>query len=99
VGEDFLSSLVGALVLVVVMLAVALVVLRRRDDPAEVRRDLERREQRVAERESRLDTEARHLEDRARELGDQHDVLARNAGRARRPGARSAGSCSSRPPA
>ena len=76
-GEEFLSSLVGALVLVVVMLAVALVVLRRRDDPAELRRDLERREQRVAERESRLDTEARHLEDRARELGDQHDVLAR----------------------
>ncbi len=72
-----MSSLVGALVLVVVVLAVALVVLRRRDDPADLRRDLERREQRVAERESRLDTEARHLEDRARELGDQHDVLAR----------------------
>jgi ribonuclease Y len=69
--------LVGALVLVVVVLAVALVVLRRRDDPADLRRDLERREQRVAERESRLDAEARHLEDRARELGDQHDVLAR----------------------
>ena len=75
--EDLLSSLVGALVLVVVVLVVALVVLRRRDAPADLRRDLERREQRVAERESRLDTEARHLEDRARELGDQHDVLAR----------------------
>jgi ribonuclease Y len=76
-GEEFLSSLVGALVLVVVMLAVALIVLRRRDNPADLHRDLEHREQRVAERESRIDTEARHLEDRARELGDQHDVLAR----------------------
>ncbi len=75
--DDFLSSLVGALVLVVIVLVVALIVLRRRDAPADLRLDLERREQRVAERESRLDTEARHLEDRARELGDQHDVLAR----------------------
>jgi ribonuclease Y len=75
---DWLGYVVdAALVLVVAVLAVALVVVRRRDDPAEVRHDLERREQRVAERESRLDTEARHLEERARELSDQHDVLAR----------------------
>jgi ribonuclease Y len=77
VGDMLFAIVVGALVLVVVVLVAALVVLRRRDDPAELRSDLERREHRVAERESRLDTEARHLEDRARELGDQHDVLAR----------------------
>jgi ribonuclease Y len=77
VGDGLFAIVIGALVLVVVVLAAALVVLRRRDDPADLRSDLERREQRVAERESRLDIEARHLEDRARELGDQHDVLAR----------------------
>ena len=77
-GDLLVSVVVGALVLIVVVLAAALVVLRRRDDPADLRRDVERREQRVAERENRLDTEARHLEERARELGDQHDVLARS---------------------
>jgi ribonuclease Y len=77
VGDWLGYAVDAALVLVVAVLAVALVVLRRRDDPSDLRNDLERREQRVAERESRLDTEARHLEDRARELGDQHDVLAR----------------------
>jgi ribonuclease Y len=77
VGDGLFAIVIGAFVLVVVVLAAALVVLRRRDDPADLRSDLERREQRVAERESRLDIEARHLEDRARELGDQHDVLAR----------------------
>ena len=71
-GDALFTIAVGALVL-----AVALIALRRRDNTADLRSDLERREQRVAERESRLDTEARHLEERGRELGDQHDVLAR----------------------
>ena len=76
---DGLVLLVGGVLwlLVVAALAVALVALRRRDDPREQRQDLERREARVAERETRLDAEARHLEERARELGDQHDGLSR----------------------
>ena len=75
---DALGSVVIVLLLVlVVVLVVALVALRRRDDPRAERQDLERREQRVAERESRLDAESRHLEERARELGDQHDMLSK----------------------
>ena len=76
-GDAVFTVVVVALVLVVLVLAVTLVVVRRRDDAADLRGDLERREQRVAERESRLDTEARHHEERGRELGRQHDVLAR----------------------
>ena len=61
----------------IVALVVALAGHRSRARGADgERRDLERREQRVADREERLDAEQRHLEDRGREVHDLEQAVA-----------------------
>ncbi|MDQ4008987.1 MAG: Rnase Y domain-containing protein, partial [Actinomycetota bacterium] len=58
----------GALVLAVVGLLLVVMTLARRG--ADMRADIEQRECRITERESRLDAQAREIRERAAELGD-----------------------------
>ncbi len=76
--------LLGALVVLVLVLAVVGFVLIRRPgererglhaDLHEQRQDIERREHRVSEREQRLDNETRSLDERAREIAEQQSAL------------------------
>jgi len=76
--------LLGALVVVVLVLAVVGFVLIRRPgererglhaDLHEQRQDIERREHRVAEREQRLDNETRSLDERTREVTEHEAAL------------------------